>query len=99
MNEILKVDKQYTSHLVRAIDAVRASELAKHWNVDITCYHIQLSLEDDTRQYGKPYYSVWFYPHEITPDNWMDGSWEEIDLCVHLDCECGEVLSIHGGRN
>ncbi|MDE1476595.1 hypothetical protein [Xenorhabdus bovienii] len=95
-NVLLKVDKKYTSFLFKAINA--ASDEAKKRNIDIKNHYISFK-KAICRESNKELYLIYFYAIEVTSDNWMDLSSDDLkDIEVTMDANTGEIISIYGSR-
>jgi phosphomevalonate kinase len=95
-NILLKIDKKYTSFLLKAISAV--IDDAKKRNIDITNHYISFE-KIISRESNREMYLIRFYAIEVTDDNWMDLSASHLkEIDVTMDVNTEEIISIYGSR-
>ena len=95
---IFKLDKEYTPYLLKAISAVMNSEFVTSGMHDISKYYI--SFDSKTKKRANSIcYTIRFYAHEITQDNWMDMSAGIAGgVNVDIDIKTQEIIYIYGER-
>lgn len=95
---IFKLDKKYTPYLLKAIGAVMNSEFVTSGMHDISKYYISFDSKTNKRN-NNICYTVRFYAHEITQDNWMDMSAGIAGgVNVDIDVMTQEIIYIYGDR-
>ncbi len=95
---ICKLDKKYTPYLLKAIGAVMNSEFVTSGMHDISKYYISFDGKTNKRD-NKTCYTIRFYAHEITQDNWMYMSAGIAGgVNVDIDVVTQEIIFIYGDR-
>lgn len=88
-NSIFNIDRTYTAHLMKAIEAAqaKADELGLDLsNCSIDCREERLAQQSDSR-----ILSFWFYSEDLV--DWMEGFSENFyDFSVAIDPDTGQVI-------
>ncbi|SYX83046.1 hypothetical protein [Paenibacillus alvei] len=92
-NSIFNIDRKYTAHLMKAIEAAqaKADELGLDLsNCSIDCREERLAEQSDSR-----IFSFWFYSEDLV--DWMEGFSENFyDFSVAINPDTGQVIQILG---
>lgn len=95
---IFKLDKKYTPYLLKAINAAMNSEFFTSGKHDIYKYYIVFESETRKRN-NNTCYTIRFYAHEVTQDNWMNMSPGIAGgINVDIDIKTQEIIYIYGDR-
>ncbi|HEK2896674.1 hypothetical protein EHE21_08295 [Proteus sp. GOKU] len=95
---IVKMDKKHTRFLLKAIEAVKHSDITHARGFEIENLYIEFEDKIHTHN-GYQFYTIHFYQQEITQNNWMDATaGNSGGINVDLDINTCEVIRIYGER-
>lgn len=92
-SSIFNINREYTVHLMKAIEAARAK--ADELGLDLGGCSIDCQNYRPAQSHNTRILSFWFYSEELV--NWMDGYSEDFyDITVNIDADTGQVVGVHG---
>lgn len=88
-NSIFNIDRTYTTHLVKAIEAAQAK--ADKLGLDLSKCSIDCREEQPPEQPDSRILAFWFYSEDVV--DWMEGySKHFYDISIKIDADTGQVI-------